>query len=51
MIGYRGATEVFRKWGAGVPDTLNVSLTPDPADLGGDPPADGVPVDDGNPAT
>ena len=26
-------TEVFRKWSAGVPDTLAVSLTPDPADV------------------
>ncbi len=46
-LGYQGATEVFRKWSAGVPDALAVSLTPDPADIAPPPPDNELPIDDG----
>ncbi|MBI5301750.1 MAG: hypothetical protein HY868_06420 [Chloroflexi bacterium] len=46
-MGYQGTTEVFRKWSAGAPDALPVSLTPDPADIAPPPPDDELPIDDG----
>ena len=46
-IGYRGDTQLFRKWSTGVPDTLAVSSAPDPADIEPDPASDELPIDEG----
>lgn len=46
-IGFQGPIEVFRKWSAGVPDALAVSLTPDPAGVEPPPPENELPVDEG----
>ena len=46
-VGYQETTEVFRKWGAGVPDALPVSLTPDPAGVASPPPEGELPIDEG----
>jgi hypothetical protein len=46
-IGYQGDIEVFRKWGAVVPDTLPVSLTPDPAGVTPPPEENEMALDDG----